>query len=110
MKQYVIDQLRPGDQRKLCRYLDEHFEKAGIEGVYRIRISSNLLNNVQRLHRGCQPHYVTAVADADTVAFEFLVRSSSRVRCDCMGYADTKQRLWIIALVDDILKMLEIEV
>jgi hypothetical protein len=44
----------------------------------------------------------------DRLAGELLVRTRKRVRCDCIHYADDRQRDWLIRTVDAIFEKLEI--
>ena len=44
----------------------------------------------------------------DRLAAELLVRTRSRVRCDCIHYADERQRNWLVRTVDAIFEKLEI--
>jgi hypothetical protein len=44
----------------------------------------------------------------DRLAGELLVRTRNRVRCDCIHYADERQRNWLIQTVDAIFEKLGI--
>ena len=46
--------------------------------------------------------------DENRLACELLVRTKSRMRCDCISYATEVQRNWIVALIDDIFNQLNI--
>ncbi len=110
MKQYVIDQLRLSDHKKLKTYLDRHFNGSTIEGIYWVPLARRIFNSTQRRHTQCQPFYFTLELEEQRLACEFLVRTQQRVRCGCMGYADTAQRAWLMDLVDDILNELDIKI
>lgn len=110
MKQYVIDQLRLSDYKKLKTYLDQHFNGSAIEGVYWVPLDTNLFNGLQQQHTQCQPFYFTLELEEQHLACEFLVRTQQRVRCGCMSYADATQRTWLMDLVDDILTELDIRI
>jgi hypothetical protein len=45
---------------------------------------------------------------ADRLAAELLIRTRNRVRCDCIHYADERQRNWLVQTVDAIFEKLEI--
>jgi len=108
MKQYVIDQLRPSDFKKLKTYLGQHFNGSAVEGIYWIPLGSELFNGLQQQHRQCQPFYFAMELEEQCLACEFLVRTQHRVRCGCMSYADSSQRTWLMDLVDNILAELDI--
>ena len=108
MKQYVIDELRAVDYKKLKTYLDEHYGPAAMGGIYWIPVDLDLLTDTQKAHRQCQPHYFAVDLEDNRVACELLVRTRSRMRCDCINYATQKQCRWLMALIDDIFNQLEI--
>ncbi len=110
MKQYVIDQLRLNDYARLKEYMDENFGDSGVAGLYWIPVPPELLNDLQAGHRDCHPLYFAVELEEDRFSLELLIRTKSRMRCDCIMYADTAQRNWLIDCMDAILEKLEIEV
>ncbi len=108
MKQYVIDELRPGEYQKIKTYLDDHLEAGAMEGIYWMPLDESLLSPTQADHLDCHPFYVALELTADQLAAEFLIRTQQRVRCDCMANADERQRDWIIRSVDAIFEKLQI--
>ena len=100
MKQYVIDEIRPADYDSLKAYLDEHFNVPGYDGLYRILLPAELLNEVQKEHIECLPLYFAVELLPDRLACEFLIRTNNRIRCDCIEYASTAQRNWLIDVID----------
>ena len=108
MKQYVIDELRPADFKKLKTYLDEYFSSSGINGIYWIPLWQENLNAVQTKHVECQPFYFAVELKHDIMACELLIRTKNRVRCDCIGYATQKQLDWLIRFLDGMFEKLEI--
>ncbi|MFC1857063.1 hypothetical protein ACFL9U_03435 [Thermodesulfobacteriota bacterium] len=109
MKQYVIDELRPGDYDKLKAYLEKNFEAANIDGIYWIPLDEEILNEVQSEHTDCQPFHFAVDLESDLMACELLVRSKNKIRCNCIGYATEKQRDWMIRLSDGIFEKLGIK-
>ena len=108
MKQYVIDEIRPQDYEKIKGYLDETFGDSGVDGLYWMPVEETLLAEVQQAHTGCAPFLIALELGPDRLAGELLVRTRSRVRCDCIHYADERQRNWIVRTVDAIFEKLEI--
>ena len=108
MKQYVVDELRPEDHEKLKGYLEATLQSSGVDALYWVPILPELLNEIQAAHTGCQPFYFALELEPDRLCCEFLVRTKTRVRCNCMTYATEKQRNWLIETVDAIFTKLEI--
>jgi len=108
VKQYVIDELRPDDYKKLKAYLDENFNSSDIDGIYWIPFERENLTDIQAGHTECQPFYFAIEINPDTLACELLVRTKSRVRCDCISYATEKQLNWLVRFVDGMLDKLGI--
>ncbi len=110
MRQYLIDELRPDDFKKIKTYLDGHFPTNGLEGVYWIPIDPPLLTDLQSTHLECRPFYFVAVLEQRSVACEFLVRTKNRLKCECIGYATQAQRNHFIHWIDTVLNELDIRV
>ena len=110
MKQYVIDELRPADYDLLKNYLDAHYIADALDGIYWIPVPDELLTGIQAAHSDCRPHYFSVELFDGRMSCELLVRTKKRVRCDCMGYADEKQRTWLIETVDAVLDQLGIQI
>jgi hypothetical protein len=108
MKQYVIDEIRPQDYEKVKDYLDETFGSSGVEGLYWLPVDAALHTGIQNAHSACAPFFMALELAPDRLAGELLVRTRSRVRCDCIRYADQRQRDWLIRTVDAIFDRLEI--
>jgi hypothetical protein len=108
MKQYVIDELRPEDYKKIKAYMDENFGDSALEGVYWMPLDREMLTGIQSEHVDCQPFYFAMELEPNRMACELLVRTKSRIRCGCIGYATEAQRNWIIGVTDAIFEKLEI--
>jgi hypothetical protein len=102
MKQYVVDELRPDDHRMLKAHLDENLGQAGLDGLYWKPIDNTLLTDIQEAHAQCAPFYVALVLTPESLSCELLVRTRNRIRCDCMAYATTEQRNWLVGWLDDV--------
>ena len=109
MKQYVVDELRPDDQRKLKAYLDEKYAAPGFEGLYWMPLDEQLLEAVQTAHTECQPFYFAMELYDDRLTGELLVRTNHRSRCECIQYASERQRNWLVQAIDAIFTYLEIK-
>ena len=108
MKQYVVDELRPGEYDMLKAYLNENLDLSGFDGLYWKPVDEALLTSTQASHTHCKPLYFTLTLTPESLICELLVRTRNRVRCDCMGYATTTQRNWIVEWTDTVFKELGI--
>ena len=108
MKQYVIDELRVADHKKLKAYLDDHYGPPSMGSIYWMPIDADLLSDTQKGHRECQPHCLALDLDDNRLACELLVRTRNRMRCDCIDYATPNQCGWLMARIDSIFNQLKI--
>ncbi|PIE71298.1 MAG: hypothetical protein CSA22_03265 [Deltaproteobacteria bacterium] len=100
MRQYTIDELRPGEYDILKTCLDDRYLHASIGDIYWIPVPEALLSERQARHTDCAPLVVAVHLEAERLSCEFLLRTRSAMRCDCMAYANTAQRNWIIDTID----------
>ncbi|MGM0417566.1 MAG: hypothetical protein ACQEQS_02475 [Thermodesulfobacteriota bacterium] len=103
MKQYVIDSLNIKDISSIKEVLINRFGTPFMDEIFSAELDQDVLNEEQKKHTECAPHYITLLLGETSLTAEILVRSPKTLRCSCMGYADDQQILWIINLVDDIL-------
>lgn len=108
MKQYVIDELRPGDAEKISNYLEQQLGPPSMGTIYWIPVPEAILSEEQSSHEACQPHYVVVDVEMSRLACELLIRTRNSVRCSCIGYANREQREWIIQYIDSLFDHLSI--
>ena len=109
MKQYVVDDLRPADREKIRDHLEGKYGKPVFEGLFWVPLEKSLYSRVQAEHTQCQPFYVALNLESNLLAGELLVRTHNRIRCDCIAYATSQQRDWLIELVDSVFAQLDIK-
>lgn len=109
MKQYRIDEIRPAEAEKLQEFLEGRFGPAELGGVFWIPLEPDRYGKVQAGHTDCQPFYFAVELQGQSLTCELLIRSKSRIRCECISYADTRQRNWIIRLLDGVFDQLGIK-
>jgi len=109
MKQYVIDELRPGDHDKLKSYLESHCGPAELENIYWVLLDESVYTPTQTSHADCQPFYAAIHLNEQSVAIEFLIRTKNRIRCDCIAYATAEQKVWLMDYLDAIFEHLELK-
>ena len=108
MKQYVIDEIRPADHARLKACLDAHFPVPEFENLYHLPLDKALLSDLQKDHDDCEPHYFALELLEDRLCCELLVRTSQRIRCDCIQYANQEQLCWLVGEIDRLFIGLEI--
>jgi hypothetical protein len=109
MKQYLIDELRPDDHRKIKKYLDKTYATTVFDGLYWLPLDQAQYTKIQTEHTECQPFYFALNLEPSLLACELLVRTQNRLRCACMGYAAENQRNWLYRLIDDMFDQLGIK-
>jgi hypothetical protein len=108
MKQYRIDELRSADVEKLKTHMDTHYGPCQVEGLYWIPLTKELLDPVQKAHKDCHPLFFAVELGPKAIAFELLIRTRKRVRCDCIRYANNTQRDHIFRVADRLFETLKI--
>ncbi len=109
MRAIIIDELQPPDMEKLTSRLQAELTPSGLPDVFWLELPPELLSPEQTAHGDCAPHRVAAVLDMDSLKLELLVRSATSLRCACTGYANSAQRDWLLAWVDDLIDELELK-
>ena len=109
MKQYVIDQLREDDYEKILGFLQKNGEVSEFGDIFWVNLPPDLYTEVQRKHEKCRPFCFAVNLSVKQAAFEMLVRSREVLRCQCIAYADSKQRDYIIDFADRMLEELKIK-
>ena len=108
MKQYVVDEIRPGDISSVKAYMDQHFRLQAIEGLYWVLLDKELYSDTQKAHRKCWPYYFALELKDEAVCAELLVRSEKILRCNCVAYATNKQRQWLFHIIDAMFEDLQL--
>lgn len=103
MRQYVVDELRAKEVEKIKEYLDKYCDLSDIGGLYWLKIPNDILSPTQYEHKSCQPHCAAIELGDKWVKFEMLVRSRQKIRCECVSYATTQQRTFLLSFVDNLL-------
>ncbi len=110
MKQYLIDGLSSKDYEKIKSYCNETFGSPSLGAIYWVELDENILSPLQEAHKDCRPHVFALELNEKFLSCELLVRIKTNIKCDCMGYADSIQREWLIQKVDAMLDELHITI
>ncbi len=108
MKQYLIDDLRPDDIKRLESGLRESFGDPTLGNIYWVQLDNSILTQLQKTHIDCHPHVFALELGKDYLSCELLVRIKKNIKCDCMAYANSVQREWLIKRIDSIFDKLGI--
>lgn len=103
MRQIVIDELSPMERDNIDSYLKRSLKQASMAGLYWIEIPPDLLNEKQQGHKDCAPYTLGVEIDRQSVRFELLVRSNTNLHCECIGYASSAQRQFVLDFIDTML-------
>ena len=104
MRQYVIDELKHDEVKKIREYLDGKCDQAGLGNILWLNIPDGYLTEEQKEHSSCAPHVAGIEIMDDAVSFEMLIRSRNKMRCSCIGFASEKQRDFILQFVDTMIR------
>lgn len=97
MKQYVIDDIREPEMRRVKVWCAENLGASCFDNVFWLYVDESVLNNVQQSHNECKPLYfsVTLEEDAGRLAVDMVVRTARSMHCECMGFIDAAQFAWL---------------
>jgi len=110
MKQYVVDQLRESDYEKILEFLQKNADASEFGDIFWMTLPEELHADIQREHSQCQPFRFAVNLSLNQVDFELLIRSRQILRCSCIGYADKRQRDYILGFTDRMLEELGIKI
>ncbi len=106
----MVDQLRESDYEKILEFLKNKAEATDFDDIFWLRLPEEIYSDIQRQHAKCHPYFIAVNITMNKVEFEFLIRSRQILRCACIGYADRKQRDYIMDYADEMLSELEIKI
>jgi hypothetical protein len=101
MRQFLIDDLSREERDNLENYLKREARAAEMGGLFWIDLPEELLSARQREHLGeCGPYAMAVELTERAASFELLVRNRANLHCDCIAYADPRQRDFLLAFID----------
>lgn len=111
MKQYVIDDIREIEMRRLKTWCVEHLAKTCFDNVFWLNLDDNVLTAVQQTHEQCRPLYVSVTLEeeeAGRMVIDMAVRTARSMHCECMRYIDARQFAWLDSYIDAVFAELNI--
>lgn len=123
MRLYVINDVQENEIARVRKALTERGMAASMEGLFWVEVPHDLLTAEQKEHLNeCGPfcmglEIIDAYAQDSRVpgshgpmlALELLVRARSTLRCSCIAYATSDQRIQAIEFLDSLLRELDIQ-
>ncbi|MGQ9745372.1 MAG: hypothetical protein ACUVQV_05155 [Dissulfurimicrobium sp.] len=103
MRQYMVDELRQEELNRIRNYLELNCEPSGLGGLYWLHIPEAYLSKTQLEHKSCLPFCTAIEIGSSWVKFEMLIRSRKKIRCNCIAFATSKQRQFILEFADRLL-------
>ncbi|WP_291323615.1 hypothetical protein [Desulfonatronospira sp.] len=111
MRSYMIQDIKPADIHKITSHLQETGYKNPLDGLFWLPLPRSLWASDQEEHsHQCGPYYLALELGPDWLRLEFLVRSEQRLRCDCIKYADSRQREAMMEFLDQLIRNRDIAV
>lgn len=111
MRSYMIQDITPRDMDTITTHLKETGYKSPLDGIFWLPLPESLLGKAQQEHNSqCSPYYLALELGQDWLRLEFLVRSEQRLRCDCIMYADPRQREAMMEFLDELIRNRDIAV
>ncbi len=104
MRSYFIDELRRNELEKFERSLKDRGFKNPITDIFWIEVPNELLTEIQKEHlTTCGPYIFSVELGKNWIKVELLIRPTGKIRCECISYATTEQRNYVIDLIDNLL-------
>lgn len=100
MRQVLINEMNKDEAQKAKEFLEANGRAGAVNGLYWLRIPTDLLGEAQADHESCGPFSFAIELGDDFVSFELLVRSESNLHCSCTCYATSGQRDFLLAIMD----------
>lgn len=103
MRQLVVDQLSREEWHNLESYLKRTLRPGPMIGLFWLELPPALWSREQQAHAQCAPFQFAVDLSEKRLVCELLVRGSGRLHCNCAGYADLGQRVFLLQFWDTML-------
>jgi hypothetical protein len=104
MRKFVLDEISRSDIQKIREYLKEAAVASEVEGLYWVELHEDVLSGEQCEHQACKPYRFAVEVCETSVSLEMLIRSAVTMRCDCIKYATSVQRDFILRFGDTLIE------
>ena len=103
MRQLLIDELVPEDVAAVIRFLRANAVESGIEGLYWVELTEDLLDPGQFEVKDDQPFCFAVELGDSWVKFELLIRSRTNMRSCETRFASRIQQEFVLKYCDRII-------
>ncbi len=111
MRTYRIDDLQNDECQRLVERFHELECNADIEDLYWLPVPQSMLSDIQKEHQEtCAPYVMALEIIPGALSLEMLVRSRTKLRCDCVHYASPELQIHMITYLHELLEELDIHV
>lgn len=110
MKQYVIDDIREPEMRRLQAWCFENLAKSCFGDVFWLSLDEAVLSDIQLAHTACHPLYLSVTLEAETgrLVIDMAVRTARSMHCQCMSFIDAGQFAWLDNYMNNLFAELDI--
>lgn len=110
MKQYVIDDLRAPEMERLFAWCSANLAKSCFNDVFWLNLDESVLNATQKAHNECRPFYVSVFLDYDAgrLVVDLVARTARSMHCECAGFLEPAQLVWLDNFVSAVFNSLNI--
>ncbi len=108
MRAYLIDEIGNPELERIKGFLAQNAIGSGMDGIFWVKVPSDLLTGAQHLHEACRPHVFAVELGRGFVKLELFIRSLANMRCTCPGFCTSPQRDFVIRFADSMLDQLNI--
>jgi hypothetical protein len=104
MRYYMIDDLTAENVQTLAASLKNMNLVSGLESFFWLPVPHGHLSQLQIEHeKSCGPHVMGLELLPDSLRLELLVRARGSLRCECVRYAESGLRSYMMTWLDQCL-------
>ena len=109
MRSYLIDEISPGDIKKINDFLKKDALPSSLNDIFWIKIPDHLLTQRQLEHKECAPFLCAVELGKEWIKLEFFVRSSENMKCTCAGYCTPEQMEYVMGYANRMIEELGVK-
>jgi len=94
--------------KEINGFLKQNTIRSEIGDIFWVRLSEDLLSDIQSQHSDCQPYVFALELGTDWIKLEFLIRSLKDMGCGCQSYCTPQQRDFILNFAHKMIEDLDI--
>lgn len=103
MRELLINELLPEEAAMAVDFLNKNSTPSLVDGMFWLQVPEELYSEIQQSHETCGPFIFAVEKGDDFVSFELLVRNQGNLHCQCISYADSRQRAFLLDFYDKLI-------